>query len=311
MDQNIALLNASHHDPPFGILLRAAVACCRVQAHLLRALTLPRARQLIESSQRLAGAMFTECLTTAEKSHLSVRVYDTSLAYKNGLSDWEEAWFAHRLPPAPARLLVGACGTGREAIALVNRGYQVTAFEPAPTLVAESRRHLQDRAAVIQLSYEQLCASVFDGEGTPEKYASRLANGRFDAILLGLGSLSHVLAATQRTRLLHALNILCPIGPILASFSSKAEIVPAQVRAGRAVSIGRCVGRAVAYVRSIPRNDEPLNYSPHYGFAYSFTAHAMEELAREVDRVVAWERSDGARIDYATLLSHATTGCLS
>jgi hypothetical protein len=313
MDQNIALLNASRFDPRFSIVLPAAVACWRVQALLLRALTLPRARQLIESSQRLAGAMFTECLTIAEKSHLTVRIYDTSLGYNEDndrLSDWEETWFARRLPVAPARLLVGACGRGREAIALVKQGYQVTAFEPAPALVATSQRHLADRAAVLQLSYEELCASVLDGERLPGKCANRFANERFDAVLLGLGSLSHVLEATQRTRLLHALNVLCPTGPILASFSSKAEAVPAQ-SAGRAASIGRCVGRAVAYVRAIPPQEEPLNYRPHYGFAYSFTAHAIEELAREVGRVVAWDRNDGTRIDYATLLPTATPGRLA
>ncbi len=39
------------------------------------------------------------------------------------LFPWEEKWFADDLPPAPARLLIGGAGDGREALVLARQGY--------------------------------------------------------------------------------------------------------------------------------------------------------------------------------------------
>ena len=152
----------------------------------------------------------------------------------------------------------------------------------------------------MQLSYEELSANVLDGVTPSDECMMQLRNERFDAVLLGLGSLSHVLAKFQRRRLLNALNVLCPSGPIMVSFSSNAALTPR--RGGRASSLGCRVGRAIAHLRAIHREDGSLTYGAQYGFAYSFTPSALEALARAAGRSVSWERSDGARADYATLL---------
>ena len=44
--------------------------------------------------------------------------------------------FERYFPPPPAHILVGGAGGGREAFALLERGYRVTAFEPSEALAA-------------------------------------------------------------------------------------------------------------------------------------------------------------------------------
>jgi len=112
-------------------------------------------RRVHDSSQRVFSGLAAESLTTAEKSQLTVRIYDSFPDYRSvgdTLYAWEEPWFGSRLPPPPAHILVGACGTGREAVALAARGYRVDAVEPAPEFVAESRRRLGDRGRVFRAS---------------------------------------------------------------------------------------------------------------------------------------------------------------
>jgi len=255
-----------------------------------------------QSAHRLAGAAFSEFLRSDEKSLLTVKIYDFYPGYMDvgdNLYATEETWFAKHLPPAPCDVLVGACGTGREAIALAARGYHVEAFEPAPAFVAESRRRLAGRARVTQLSYEHLSAALLDG--------SPPANGplsqRYDAVILGGGSLTHVLEPHEQKRLLTALAILCPRGPILASFLCSEGQPGHMASEGRATRTGRLIGRAIARLRGIaPTSVTQLSYKPHSGFAYSFTEREIEALGASAGRRTAWEREDGHLPHYATFL---------
>src|SRR4051794_9728091 len=56
--------------------------------------------------------------------------------FRHHLFAWETAAIGRFFPPAPARLLIGGAGGGREAFALAERGYEVVAFEPAAGLAA-------------------------------------------------------------------------------------------------------------------------------------------------------------------------------
>ena len=257
---------------------------------------------ILDSAQRLFGGICSEALTLEEKSWLTVRIYDLHRGYfdvGNDLHTWEEPWFRRRLPELPARVLIGACGTGREAVALAARGYRVDALEPAPDFVDESRRRLGDQAHVYKLSYEQLSDAVLDGrvpvEGIP--------NGPYDAVILGSGSLTHVLDADEQARLLASVSRLCPQGPILASFFCDTE--EASVPAGRALRLGRSIGRALARARRMPpSHSDRLSYRAHSGFAYTFTPSEIERLARAIGRPLAWENDDQklGRFHYATFL---------
>lgn len=260
--------------------------------------------RLTESAQRMFGGVCAESLNIKEKSALTVRIYDAYPDYfsvGDKLYEWEEPWFGARLPAPPARVLVGACGTGREAVALANLGYQVDALEPARHFVEESRRRLGEHGHVYQLSYEQLSSIVLDGKN--------LSDGDFrpvhyDAVVLGSGSLTHVLDPDEQERLLRSMCSLCPDGPILASFFCDAEQGTA-APAGLATRIGRRIGRLIARTRGMsPAYSDRLSYRSHSGFAYTFTPSEIERLARAVRRDVAWQQEPKMyRFHYATLLA--------
>jgi len=259
--------------------------------------------RITESAQRMFGGVCAEALNIEEKSALTVRVYDAYPDYFSvgaKLYAWEEPWFGARLPAPPARVLVGACGTGREAIALADLGYRVDALEPAPDFVKESRRRLGERGYVYQLSYEQLSSIVIDGKNFPD---GDLRAEHYDAVVLGSGSLTHVLDPGEQQRLLRSMCLLCPRGPILASFFCDAEQGTA-ASAGRATRVGRRIGRVIARIRGISAAcSDRLSYRSHSGFAYTFTQTEIERLASAVGRNVAWEQQ--ARMHpfhYVTLL---------
>jgi SAM-dependent methyltransferase len=273
-------------------MLAAAGAWCRFEAYASQQAEMrgrPLLTRLLDSAQRVSGAAFATSLDLGEKSRLTVRIYDCAPPHEaagNDLFDIESTLFARRLPRPPARVLVGACGTGREAVALQARGYRVEAFDPAEHCVAESTRRLAGRVPVRRLSYEQLSDIVLDGIDDDDGLRER----RYDAVVLGCGSLSHVLDDREHRRLMQALHALCPSGPILASFLW-VEDAAADPPQGRAVRLGNRIGRTIARLRRMaPCNNRRLSYRARRGFAYTFTRSEAEDLARGVGRRVAWER---------------------
>jgi SAM-dependent methyltransferase len=224
---------------------------------------------------------------------VTVRIYDLYPGYKhvgNSLHAWEKTWFQRRLRRPPGRILVGACGTGREAVALVEEGFRVDAFDPAPEFVAESRRRLAGRARVAQFSYEILSAAVLDGAA---KLDQEFHRERYDAVLLGCGSLTHVLDPREQGRLLRALDVLCPAGPILASFFQADETATQAPKADRAMRFGLALGRGIASLRGIRCEEAPRqSFRQRSGFAHTFSRQEIEALGGGVNRQVVWDRDD-------------------
>lgn len=290
--------------------LALAQAWCRLESLSFHGLKRTHAvlLRVVQSTHRLVGGIFCECLNSDEKSRLTVKIYDFYPGYMevgDSLYAAEEAWFGQQLPAPPCHVLVGACGTGREAIALAARGYRVDAFEPAPAFVAESRRRLSGRAPVAQLSYEDLSSLVLDG--LPAAAGCELALD-YGAVVLGCGSLTHVLEPIEQHRLLAALVRLCPRGPILASFFCSGDSLGAGPPEGRAVRLGRRIGRAFARVRRMPpASVEQVSYRAHSGFTYTFTEREIEALGAAVGRCVAWEQQAGKPSHYATFLPPHTS----
>jgi SAM-dependent methyltransferase len=283
-------------------ILAAAAAWCRLEAfaaNLAETHSHPLVMRVVDSAQRVSGAIWTTALDVNEKTWLTVRIYDDCSAFRasgNELFEIETNLFANRLPRPPARILVGACGTGREAIALAARGYDVEAFDPADDCVTDSDSRLAGRGRVRQLSYEQLSAIVLDGATVDP-----LGDTRFDAVVLGCGSLSHVLDPCEQQRLMRALQTLCPLGPIIGSFLWVTE--PTERPIGMAARLGTRIGRAIARMRGLPPGDLGcLSYRARRGFAYTFTQREFEELALNVQRRVAWEQYAARPSLYATLL---------
>lgn len=242
-----------------------------------------------------------EALSSEEKGRLAVALYDAGDQYRDAPRyAWEDAWIDRWLagatkakaarkqlpilgnaiePPARGTALVGAAGAGREAVALIARGYEVVAIEPSRTLAATCRDRIEgatqgrssqsgSRSRVIEARYEDLDPVEIEG---------------MDAVLLGLGSLSHVLDDGARDRLFAMLVRACPHGPILASTLAPPAGVSVEEarREGRSAKVGRAVGAALRSWRGLPDVDPAEIVFDTLGFAKLFT---RDELAALGDR---------------------------
>ena len=121
----------------------------------------------------------------------------------------ERALLEH-LPPPPAAVLDCGGGPGRYAIALAQRGYQVTLFDLSVQNLEQARR--QAAQAGQQLAaYEQGTATDL----------SRFPADAFDAVLL-MGPLYHLLRERDRRQALQqAYRVLKPGGPLFAAFLTR------------------------------------------------------------------------------------------
>ncbi len=220
----------------------------------------------------LRDLLLTSRLSPQEQEALTLALYQKSSTYSpggtafdQGLFSWEEEVFSDPYWPASGRVLVGAAGAGREALALIQRGFQVVAFEPCPPL-AEAGRLLTQRTPGLTFhegSYADLIAAV-EGHGGP---LASLRGASFDAVVLGWGSLSHLLDGEQRAALLRALPRLAPEGPVLASF------LVDWPRGGREQRLRAALRRRLGA-------DLP-HFSPEAGFFHLFTRGEVEALAAE------------------------------
>ena len=242
----------------------------------------------------LVGKAAVAALSVAELEYLTVRLYELRSRHarrdRRGLFWWEHYWFRRRLPSAPTRVLVGGAGSGREVRALVRAGYVVDAFDPCLGAVGLCAAEVGAGGVVLRGDYDALCGAVLSRQSNSP--LESLASQRYGAILLGWGSLSHVLRPESRARLLRACHSLCPEGPILASFWS------------HEVSEGLPEGERPDFQKTAEPMEEgefhgSLVFRPWCGVAiYLHRRHVME-LGLEVGRPVAWER-------HSNVFPHAT-----
>jgi hypothetical protein len=137
-------------------------------------------------------------------------------SFRAYLFPWEEEAISRYFPQPPAHVLVGGAGGGREALALVERGYRVTAFEPSPGLAEAlaTRARDQESLAVYRARYQDLPHVA----GTAGMAGTELeALERIDAVVAGWGSFSHLGTYELRVAALESLARATD-GPILVSF---------------------------------------------------------------------------------------------
>ena len=186
-----------------------------------------RADELVRRAQdrarRWAEDLLGAALSADEQSDLGVHLYAASPPGSGAPADlwrWERTWFERRLPPSPALLLLGGAGAGREAAALTRMGYRVDAFEPVPALQPRCATAVAPDGEALIGTYQDLARSVLNGQPGP---LDRFAGRRYQAVILGWGSFTHVLDASDRQQTLLACARLTPTGPILASFWMRAS----------------------------------------------------------------------------------------
>jgi len=255
-------------------------------------------------------------------------IYGRHTAYSSGehgfrppfLWEWEETAVREFFPPPPARLLVGGAGAGREAIALAERGYEVTAFECAPPLLRGMRDEAQRLGQSIEMyrgRYEDLfeeapgAASSDPDEEIPQLPLAE-ALGEFHGVILGWGSMIHLYHPEDRRRLLQTCGTLCPSGPVLLSF----------VEAANEARLNPGVGRSRRYPvwssgdsapnswwqnlrkRMRRRQGRSANdaFWVHYGMGHLYTRQEIHDLAHEAGfSVVSYQTIMEAGWDHAVL----------
>ena len=230
----------------------------------------------------LASHLLPQALNAQEASDLTLRLYDAApgmYATKTGLMDWERTWYERDLPPAPAHILLGAAGSGRELAALLAGGYTVDAFEPVVAMASACRAVAED-VEVLTCDYEEFCAAVLDGASGP---AAVFAGRTYDAVILGWGSLTNVLRDEDRGRLFEAAAHVAQEGPILASFflRSAATADRPPTRAARA---GAWLGRPLGRWRGIVPLNEPCGLFWHLGLTHLFAPEEIAALAAAIGR---------------------------
>jgi SAM-dependent methyltransferase len=211
------------------------------------------------------------------------KVYDSgSDTFRSELFNWEADLAGRVLRPPPGRILVGGAGGGREAFALAERGYTVTAFEPSPALARSMADHAAARSASVDAwigRYEALPRL----ESIDGREAKDLGTGAtFDAALLGWTSFSHVRSREARILTLRAFAQVTD-GPVAFSFYlGRARRHPASgaARLLDAIGLGGAGDR----------------FTPHVGYFHVSQREELEaEIAEAGLRVIdaSWDDSDG------------------
>jgi hypothetical protein len=200
--------------------------------------------------------------------------------FESGLFGWEEQALEHPAFPKRGRLLLGAAGGGRELRELSARGYEVVAFEPNERLLAGARAVGDSCGAIVhQASYADLVRSQ-SGEGP---LASLRRAPPFDAIVLGWGSITHLLDPAEQDALFATLRKSWPRAPVLASFYTRVDPTPPS----RSATLRRRLRDGLRHVGGRARPGDQLTYVYAGGFAYCFSEIEIEGLAARAGYDVA------------------------
>ncbi|APR85421.1 Hypothetical protein A7982_10770 [Minicystis rosea] len=235
----------------------------------------------------------------AERAALTAALYSDQATYlpgghrfQSGLFPWERRALDGGLFPRGGRALVGAAGAGREVMALVERGFEVVAFDPCAPFVEAARTVAPpDRATVVHASYADLVDAAA-GRGGP--LAAAVAGPPFDVVVLGWGSLSHVMPAVAREALLGAVHELAPRAPVLASFALEPEKAVPTAGKGR---VRDGLRRAFHALRAPGVSEIGDHFFPHTGF---FSYLGADEVVR-----LAWQAGYEVPLFEETPYAHA------
>ncbi len=162
----------------------------------------------LEIVERGVDALTLGLFSDAWIDALTARFYSRSSHYLGdehnlrGLLDWEAAAIEGHFPPR-GRVLVTSAGAGREALALVARGYEVVATECVPALRARLGENLAGAPSATVLL-------------APPDFAPR---GPFAACVLGWSAYTHLAGRARREAFLARLaRELAPGAPVLISY---------------------------------------------------------------------------------------------
>lgn len=178
-------------------LARAALASARLP------------NRIAHGSRALLSGLWLGLLSDAGLRRLDELYYEGTDLYRTkewnerGLFDWESDLVERHLPPG-GRVLVAACGGGREVLALLEAGFDAVGYEPHAELADYGRRLLSEHGHPARV------------HPAPR---DELPAGPADALILGWGAYSLVHGRARRVALLApAVRILPSGAPLLLSF---------------------------------------------------------------------------------------------
>ncbi|MRG97896.1 class I SAM-dependent methyltransferase [Polyangium spumosum] len=237
------------------------------------------AHRLATAREGLRDELLLAWIPETDRAALTAALYARQRTYlpgghrfESGLFTWEKRALDAPAFPREGRVLVGAAGAGREVVALLDRGYSVTAFDPCVDFVESARALVQNRRAKILLgSYDDLVAA---SEGRGGALASLAEPPSFDAVILGWGSLSHVLPASARLGLLRAVRTLAPRAVVLTSFQLRHDTEAKTETKGR---LRDALRRAFTTMGAPGRSEPGDQFFPDGGF---FSYLSPDEIPR-------------------------------
>ena len=176
--------------------------------------------------------------------------------------------------PRSGRVLLAAAGGGRELKALLDRGFEVTAFEPNPVLFEGASRVAagSSRARVVRATYADLMAAV--NRTGP---LAGLNDELFDFVLFGWGSFTHLTRAELQLQVLRAARALAPRAPLSLSFFMR----PAKQVDSRSARMRGALRGLLKRAGGQQPIEPGLGYDYGGGFVYSFTMDEVSDLAQQ------------------------------
>lgn len=171
-----------------------------------------RARRVLHAA---ISGLWLGVLSEQQLTALDEHYYETDPTYRTdgwnarGLWDWERETVTSAVPPG-GRVVVAACGGGREVLGLLRAGYDAVGFESHPVLSAFGQAFLAER-----------------GHPGRVRQAERDRFPRIgpaDAVLIGWGALSLIAPRERRTAFLRDAAGCAPDGPVIMSVFTRSRI---------------------------------------------------------------------------------------
>jgi hypothetical protein len=215
------------------------------------------------------------------RNELTIQAYSTGIAgyaesrynRERGLNGWEVALLEAPECPRSGRVVLMAAGGGREMVALSQRGYLVTAFEPSPLLrrAAEDNARELSGATVHDGAYADVVA--FD-QGKPSALDGLDLSA--DLVWLGWGSFTHLTEPDEQASVLGAIRRIWPRAPVVLSFFLRSRH-DYENPAAPSVRVRNTLRSALRKLggKEYPRG---LDFHTHEGFSYTFERDEIERL---------------------------------
>jgi len=200
-------------------------------------------------------------LTVSDFRSLSVARWEAYDDESTGLLPWEDEVYQAVIRPRDRVLLIG-CGTGRDLLALRQRGCDVTGLEQSTSLADEARRTLARHGLPTLVIAEPI-----------ESYASQ---DTFDVIVFSHFTYSYVLGMTSRVGSLARLRErVLPAGRLIISYHGLIRQSSLWILLARVSSVGV---RSDWWPEAGDRLYGPASLPTALGFEHQFSPG---ELARE------------------------------